>query len=120
MRDIDHLVIAVADLDIAARHWETLGFAVTPRARHPWGTENRLIRLGSAFVELLAPGAPRPEDERDHPGQRYFGERIQVTRARGGGPCGLALTGADPQQDVQTLQTALRSGGITAKRLGDV
>ena len=41
-RSIDHLVVAVRDLDGAARFYERLGFQVGSRNRHPWGTENRL------------------------------------------------------------------------------
>jgi hypothetical protein len=31
-----------------------LGFTVTPEARHPWGTANRLVQLDGFFVELLS------------------------------------------------------------------
>jgi len=50
---LDHVVVAVHDLDAAARAWESLGFTVTPEARHPWGTANRLIQLDGFFIELL-------------------------------------------------------------------
>lgn len=54
VRGLDHVVAAVQDLDAAARAWEALGFSVTPKAVHPWGTANRLIQLDGFFVELLA------------------------------------------------------------------
>ncbi|WP_281024020.1 VOC family protein [Microvirga flavescens] len=41
-RRIDHLVIAVHDLDKAADFYRRLGFQVGARNRHSWGTENRL------------------------------------------------------------------------------
>ena len=41
-RRIDHLVVAVRDLDEAGRFYERLGFQVGARNRHPWGTENRI------------------------------------------------------------------------------
>ncbi|NIQ53863.1 MAG: VOC family protein, partial [Gammaproteobacteria bacterium] len=44
-RRIDHLVHAVDDLDAAAAAYEDLGFLVTPRADHPFGTSNRLVIL---------------------------------------------------------------------------
>lgn len=53
---IDHLVVAVRDLDGAARLYERLGFQVGGRNRHPWGTENRLVQLQSSFIELIAVG----------------------------------------------------------------
>ncbi|WP_417674604.1 VOC family protein [Roseibium sp.] len=51
---LDHLVVAVQDLDAAGSAWEKLGFTVTPEARHPWGTANRLIQFDGFFVELLS------------------------------------------------------------------
>lgn len=52
-RRIDHLVLAVHDLDAAAAGYERIGFQIGARNRHPWGTENRLIQFGSSFVELI-------------------------------------------------------------------
>ena len=51
---LDHVVVAVQDLDAAGKVWEDLGFTVTPEARHPWGTANRLVQLDGFFVELLS------------------------------------------------------------------
>ena len=55
-RGIDHLVVAVRDLDVAARFYERLGFRVGNRNRHPWGTENRLIQFPGTFIELITVG----------------------------------------------------------------
>lgn len=56
---IDHVVITVADLDWAAAQFEALGFTLTPRALHPWGTANRLVQLaGGNFIELLEVDRP--------------------------------------------------------------
>ncbi len=55
-RGIDHLVVAVRDLDGAARLYERLGFQVGARNRHPWGTENRLAQLQGSFLELITVG----------------------------------------------------------------
>ena len=57
-RDIDHLVLAVRDLDAARATYERLGFTLTPVARHPWGTENALAQLQGSFLELLALADP--------------------------------------------------------------
>lgn len=53
---IDHLVIAVADLDAAvAEVTEQLGLAVTSGGRHAGlGTVNRIAFLGDAYLELMA------------------------------------------------------------------
>ncbi|SCY82999.1 VOC family protein [Microvirga guangxiensis] len=55
-RRIDHLVIAVRDLDKSADFYHRLGFQVGARNRHSWGTENRLVQFPSAFLELITVG----------------------------------------------------------------
>lgn len=55
-RRIDHLVVAVHDLEGAAAFYRNLGFQVGARNRHPWGTENRIIQLSGSFIELIALG----------------------------------------------------------------
>jgi catechol 2,3-dioxygenase-like lactoylglutathione lyase family enzyme len=60
MRCLDHIVVAVRELDEAADVYRRLGFQVGARNRHPWGTENRLIQFGSSFVELITVGATAP------------------------------------------------------------
>jgi len=52
---IDHIVIAVEDLDEAAAELEArLGIAVRGGGRHPrLGTENRLAWLGDSYIELV-------------------------------------------------------------------
>jgi catechol 2,3-dioxygenase-like lactoylglutathione lyase family enzyme len=57
-RGIDHIVIAVHDLDTARATWQRLGFALTPVARHTFGTANSLIQLDGNYVELLAVADP--------------------------------------------------------------
>ena len=57
-RGIDHLVLAVRDLDAAAARYSALGFTLTPRALHPWGTANRLVQLDGSFLEILAVAEP--------------------------------------------------------------
>ncbi len=52
---IDHIVIAVGDLDAARRSYEALGFTVVPGGRHPVGTHNALIAFADgSYVELIA------------------------------------------------------------------
>lgn len=54
--DFDHALIAVHDLDTSARRFlEDYGLASVPGGRHPGhGTANRIIPLGSDYVELIA------------------------------------------------------------------
>ena len=56
---LDHVGVAVPDLDAAAAEWEALGFTVQPLAPHmadgkPTGTGNRNIMLREGYIELLA------------------------------------------------------------------
>ncbi|WP_114943842.1 VOC family protein [Microvirga calopogonii] len=55
-RRIDHLVIAVRDLDQAGSFYRRLGFQVGGRNRHPWGTENRIVQFSGSFIELITVG----------------------------------------------------------------
>ncbi len=57
-RGIDHLVLAVRDLEKARAFYEKLGFTLTPRAQHPWGTANHLAQFSGCFLELLGIAAP--------------------------------------------------------------
>jgi hypothetical protein len=53
---IDHVIILVEDLDTAARRYdEQHGLASVSGGRHPGhGTANRIVPLGSSYVELMA------------------------------------------------------------------
>ena len=60
--ELDHVLIAVTDLDAAARDFESRHrLASIDGGRHPdFGTANRIIPLGSSYLELVAvvdPGA---------------------------------------------------------------
>ena len=55
-RSIDHVVLAVRDLDAAAERLLTEhGLASVAGGRHlAWGTANRIVPLGDDYIELLA------------------------------------------------------------------
>jgi catechol 2,3-dioxygenase-like lactoylglutathione lyase family enzyme len=60
-QSIDHIVIAVADLDQAVRDYETLGFTVLPGGEHPRGSRNALVVLADgAYLEIIAFSQPVP------------------------------------------------------------
>lgn len=61
-RRLDHVVHAVRDLDATARRYEDLGFTVSARSEHPFGTANRLVVLDRAYVEILALQDTRPTE----------------------------------------------------------
>lgn len=97
-RGVDHLVIAVRDLDGAARFYEALGFRVGRRNRHPWGTENRLVQFPGSFIELITmgEGAEFPEHA---PGHFSFGAFVRDYLARREGLAMLVLDGRSGEGD---------------------
>jgi len=54
--ELDHVLLAVDDLERAARALEEQhGLASLEGGRHPgWGTANRIVPLGDAYLELIA------------------------------------------------------------------
>ena len=54
--ELDHVLIAVADLTTAAQEIEArYGLASIEGGRHPgWGTANRIVPLGENYLELVA------------------------------------------------------------------
>jgi len=55
---IDHLVLPVRDLEAARERYRTMGFTLTPRASHDWGTDNSLVQLDGSFLEILTVAYP--------------------------------------------------------------
>jgi catechol 2,3-dioxygenase-like lactoylglutathione lyase family enzyme len=52
---LDHVLIAVRDLEQASAHYANLGFTLTPLGVHPGrGTHNRLVLLTAAYLELIS------------------------------------------------------------------
>jgi catechol 2,3-dioxygenase-like lactoylglutathione lyase family enzyme len=98
VRPIDHLVIAVHDLDAAQKSYGRLGFTLTPVARHPFGTANSLVQLDSGYLELLGiadPVAIPPAGE----GAFSFGAFNRDFLRKREGISMLALQSADPAAD---------------------
>lgn len=59
---IDHIVIAVADLEAAARDYAALGFTVLPGGEHPRGSRNALVVFeDGAYLEIIAFPRPVPD-----------------------------------------------------------
>lgn len=57
---LDHVVIAVSDLDKAIADYRALGFTVTPGGRHPGRTSHNALVVfeDGAYIELIAWTAP--------------------------------------------------------------
>lgn len=98
-QSIDHVVIAVADLDQAVRDYAALGFTVLQGGEHPRGSRNALVVLADgAYLEIIAFSRPVP-------GFRWW----QVLDAAGSGLVDYALLPADGL-DVDTAR--IRAAGI--------
>jgi catechol 2,3-dioxygenase-like lactoylglutathione lyase family enzyme len=92
---IDHVVVAVRDLDAAAASFRALGFTLTPRGHHSIGSQNHCIMLGSTYIELLA--APV-----SHPWLDYY----RTFLGRGDGLAALALSTDDADAAARQLNGA--------------
>lgn len=96
---IDHVVIAVRDLQRAHDTWRRLGFLLTPRGYHTLGSQNHCIMFGRDYVELLA--VPQP-----HPALAYYADFL----ARGDGLAAIALA----TDDALAAHAELAAAGIGA------
>lgn len=104
-RGIDHLVIAVKDLDAAGAFYEALGFTVGARNRHPWGTENRIVQFDGSFLELITVdggAAMTPHAAR----QFSFGAFVRDSLARREGLAMLVLDSPDAAGDARAFAAA--------------
>ena len=104
---LDHVVIAVRDLDAAAKTYRSFGFNLTPRGLHEGkGTGNHCFMFPNTYIELLgvvdASGAE--------------GRLAQRVKARGEGGIAIAY-GAD---DADKTCAALRAAGIDAEDPNDL
>ncbi len=97
LRAFDHIVLVARDLDAQSRFYEGLGFTLTPRAQHPWGTTNRLIQMQGVFLELLSLGDMAIEPPA--PGHFSFGAFTRDYLARREGLAMLVLRTADAAAD---------------------
>jgi len=97
-RGIDHLVLAVRDLEKARAFYETLGFTLTPRAQHPWGTANYLAQFSGCFLEILGiaePAAIPPHEA----GKFSFGAHNRGFLAKREGMSMLVFQSHDARRD---------------------
>jgi catechol 2,3-dioxygenase-like lactoylglutathione lyase family enzyme len=99
MRRIDHVVVAVHDLDLAGAFYQRLGFQVGARNRHPWGTENRLIQFGTSFIELITIGSDAAAIEDHAPGRFSFGGFVRDYLRQREGFAMLVLDSDDAKAD---------------------
>jgi catechol 2,3-dioxygenase-like lactoylglutathione lyase family enzyme len=104
-RGLDHLVIAVRDLDAAGAFYQRLGFNVGAVNRHPWGTHNRLVQFPGAFLELITVGDALLIPPHA-PGFFSFGAFVADSLARREGLAMVVLESSDSKADALAFAQA--------------
>jgi glyoxalase-like protein len=105
MKAINHLVLAGYDLEGMRSHYQGLGFTVTPRGQHPFGTGNALVQLHGTYLELLAVTAPQDVPEH-RAGHFSFAAFNRDYLARHEGFSMLVLDTADARADIAAWRAA--------------
>jgi hypothetical protein len=105
MKDINHLVIAARDLGALSLTWAALGFTLTPRGQHPFGTGNAVIQLHGSYLELLSVTNPQDGGEHDE-GQFSFSAFNRDFLARHEGFSMLVLGTRDAAADIAAWHEA--------------
>jgi hypothetical protein len=105
MKGINHLVLAGHDLEAMRSHYQALGFTVTPRGQHPFGTGNSLVQLHGTYLEPLAVTAPQDVPEH-RAGQFSFAAFNRDYLKRHEGCSMLVLDTADARADIEAWRAA--------------
>ncbi|MEX0825621.1 MAG: VOC family protein [Acidimicrobiia bacterium] len=102
MISIDHVIFVVEDLDRAADVlFETHGLASVAGGRHPGhGTGNRIVPLGTAYLELMAVIDPVEA------AQSPMGQWAAATERPGLVPAALCLRTEDADEEARRLRLA--------------
>ncbi len=106
---LDHVVIAVRDLDAATTDYEAIfGRAASWRGEHPkYGTKNTLFRISNTYVELLALGDGK---------QKEWGKALaKHLDERGEGVYALALG----TNDIKSTVKEMRANGLAVADAAD-
>jgi glyoxalase-like protein len=104
--EIDHVLIAVADLAVAAQEMEEhYGLASLQGGRHPgWGTAHRIVPLGETYLELVA------VVDLAEAKQSVFGRWVAKGASLPGQPIGWAVRPDDIDDVGRRLGLRVRAG----------
>ena len=103
--ELDHVLLATDDLAAAARELELRGLASVEGGRHPgFGTENRIVPLGDAYLELVAVA-----DEADA-ACTAFGRWVAAGRSVPFAPLGWAVRTTRLDEHARRLGLAVEAG----------
>ncbi|HEY2788623.1 MAG TPA: VOC family protein [Gaiellales bacterium] len=103
--ELDHVLVAVPDLAAGVRAIEAaLGLTSVEGGRHPgWGTANRIVPLGSAYLELVA------VVDAGEAAAHTFGRWLAATQPAGG-PFGWAVRTEEIDRVAERLGLPVRDG----------
>ncbi len=104
--ELDHVLIAVADLTAAAREIEARhGLASIEGGRHPtWGTANRIVPLGDSYLELVAVVEPAKAAE------TAFGRWVASGASSTARPLGWAVRTSQLDELARRLDLPVHAG----------
>lgn len=104
--ELDHVLIAVADLAAAGRELEVRhGLSSIEGGRHPaWGTANRIVPLGDSYLELVAivDAAKAAESA--------FGRWVASSASNTGRPLGWAVRTSQLDEIARRLDLSINAG----------
>jgi hypothetical protein len=105
MKGINHLVLAGHDLEAMRSAYQVLGFTVTPRGQHPFGTGNSIIQLHGTYLELLS--VTVPQDVPEHRAEHFsFAAFNRDYLARHEGFSMMVLDTPDARADIESWRAA--------------
>jgi hypothetical protein len=104
--ELDHVLVAVADLSAAARAFEArYGLWSIEGGRHPaWGTGNRIVPLGDSYIELVS--VLDEEKARNS----VFGRWVAAGMSGGARPIGWAVRTGDLDSIAERLALPVQDG----------
>jgi hypothetical protein len=105
MKGINHLVLAGRDLEAMRSTYQALGFTITPRGQHPFGTGNSIIQLHGTYLELLSVTIPQDVPEH-HAGNFSFAAFNRDYLLRHDGFSMMVLDTSDARADIQAWHAA--------------
>lgn len=107
--ELDHVLIAVTDLSVAAREIEArYGLASLEGGRHPaWGTANRIVPLGDSFLELVS------VVDGVNASQSVFGRWVAAGASKHGQLIGWAVRPSDLDAVAARLHLEVQGGSRT-------
>jgi hypothetical protein len=107
MNPIDHLVLPVTTLTLARARLASLGFTVTPDARHPFGTGNCLALFEDrSFLEAITIQDRHAADVAAAEGNTFVKRLKRFTERNGEGFAMLALAADDAEEARQGFDSA--------------